>query len=49
MYRSWLARQPHRRYWDRWAMMALIGMCTGAVGYALYVVSGAVRGTQRGD
>eukprot|EP00878_Enallax_costatus_P009157 GHUV01009572.1.p1 GENE.GHUV01009572.1~~GHUV01009572.1.p1 ORF type:complete len:712 (+),score=175.93 GHUV01009572.1:218-2353(+) len=40
VYRKWLARQPHRRFWDRWAMMGFIGISTGLVAYSLYAVIG---------
>ena len=42
MYRKWLHRQPHRRGWDRWLMMGGIGVCTGLVAHALYVVGAYV-------
>ncbi|MEW5318605.1 MAG: hypothetical protein WDW38_009815 [Sanguina aurantia] len=38
MYRKWLARQPHRRYWDRWAMMGAIGVTMGLLAHLLYMV-----------
>ena len=28
--------QPWKRYWDRWLMMALIGLSVGAVAYFLH-------------
>lgn len=30
------ASQPWGRYWDRWLMMALIGIATGLVGFFLH-------------
>ncbi|WIA10530.1 hypothetical protein OEZ86_000660 [Tetradesmus obliquus] len=42
VYRRWLARQPHRRAWDRWLMMGSIGVTTGLVAYSLYVVINAL-------
>lgn len=36
VYRLWLSAQPWGRYWDRWLMMAAIGMATGAVGFLLH-------------
>ena len=35
LYRSWLARQPHGRTWDKWLLMALIGSCVGTVSFLL--------------
>ena len=29
--------QPWGRYWDRWLMMALIGVAVGLVGYFLHL------------
>ncbi|KAI7836469.1 hypothetical protein COHA_009686 [Chlorella ohadii] len=37
VYRHWLAAQPWGRYWDRWLMMALIGVAVGLVGYFLHL------------
>eukprot|EP00798_Chlamydomonas_sp_ICE-L_P007251 gene7251-362_t len=42
MYRKWLFRQPHRRLWDRWLMMGLIGTTTGLVGQLLYALIGGI-------
>ena len=36
VYRHWLAAQPWGRYWDRWLMMALIGVAVGLVGFSLH-------------
>jgi chloride channel 7 len=36
VYRHWLAAQPWGRYWDRWLMMALIGMAVGITGFFLH-------------
>ena len=36
VYRQWLAAQPWGRYWDRWLMMALIGMAVGVTGFSLH-------------
>ena len=38
VYRKWLARQPHRRAWDRWFMMGSIGMTVGLAGYLLDLI-----------
>lgn len=38
VYRAWLAAQPYARYWDRWLMMALIGMAVGLVGFSLHTL-----------
>lgn len=38
VYRKWLARQPHRRSWDRWLMMGSIGSATGLVAYFLHLL-----------
>ena len=35
LYRTWLARQPHGRTWDKWLLMALIGSCVGTVSFLL--------------
>ncbi|KAK9853352.1 hypothetical protein WJX84_009701 [Apatococcus fuscideae] len=35
VYRTWLARQPHRRKWDRWFMMGSIGVVVGGIGFML--------------
>ena len=42
VYRKWLARQPHRREWDRWLMMGAIGLSVGLVAYALAVLIGVM-------
>lgn len=36
VYRQWLGEQPHGRHWDRWVMMALIGITVGLVGFSLH-------------
>mmetsp|Transcript_13128 Transcript_13128/g.35103 ORF Transcript_13128/g.35103 Transcript_13128/m.35103 type:complete len:785 (-) Transcript_13128:79-2433(-) len=36
-YRKWLANQPHRRHWDRWLVMGLVGVSMGLLGHFLYV------------
>lgn len=38
VYRAWLAAQPYGRYWDRWLMMALIGVAVGLVGFSLHTL-----------
>ncbi|KAL4443355.1 hypothetical protein ABPG75_011092 [Micractinium tetrahymenae] len=38
VYRAWLAAQPYGRYWDRWLMMALIGVTVGLVGFSLHTL-----------
>ncbi|KAK9806419.1 hypothetical protein WJX73_004486 [Symbiochloris irregularis] len=37
VFRSWLARQPHKRQWDRWFMMGSIGVSVGLIGYLLFL------------
>ena len=36
VYRQWLSAQPWGRYWDRWLMMALIGLSIGVIGFFLH-------------
>ena len=36
VYRRWLSVQPWSRYWDRWLVMAAIGIAVGAVGFTLH-------------
>ena len=36
VYRQWLSAQPWGRYWDRWLLMAAIGITVGAVGFLLH-------------
>ena len=36
VYRRWLSAQPWNRYWDRWLLMAAIGIAVGAVGFTLH-------------
>lgn len=36
VYRDWLRGQPLELYWDRWAMMFLIGMTVGLCAYCLH-------------
>lgn len=36
VYRRWLSAQPWNRYWDRWVLMAMIGLAVGAVGFGLH-------------
>jgi len=36
VYRQWLSAQPWGRHWDRWLMMAVIGITTGAVAFLLH-------------
>ncbi|KAL4420883.1 hypothetical protein ABPG77_001224, partial [Micractinium sp. CCAP 211/92] len=38
VYRAWLAAQPYGRYWDRWLMMAFIGVAVGLVGFSLHTL-----------
>ncbi|PNW78323.1 hypothetical protein CHLRE_09g402051v5 [Chlamydomonas reinhardtii] len=47
-YRKWLARQPHRRSWDRWVMMGSIGVATGLVAHGLYVLISFFAGFKYG-
>jgi chloride channel 7 len=35
VYREWLQWQPHNRVWDRWLVMALIGMSVGLTSFLL--------------
>ena len=34
-YKQWLQRQPARLDWDRWLVMALIGITVGLLGFLL--------------
>ncbi|KAL4529321.1 hypothetical protein Ndes2526A_g04115 [Nannochloris sp. 'desiccata'] len=36
VYRRWLSAQPWNRYWDRWLLMAAIGIAVGTVGFTLH-------------
>jgi chloride channel 7 len=36
VYKNWLARQVWGRHWDRWVVMALIGVLMGIVGFTLH-------------
>ncbi|KAK9840815.1 hypothetical protein WJX81_006821 [Elliptochloris bilobata] len=36
VFRRWLAKQPHRRLWDRWFMMGSIGVTVALIGWALF-------------
>ena len=36
IYRRWLSAQPWSRYWDRWLVMAVIGIAVGTVGFLLH-------------
>jgi chloride channel 7 len=38
VYRQWLSAQPWRRYWDRWFMMAAIGIAVGITGFLLHLL-----------
>jgi hypothetical protein len=35
-YRAWLSMQPWNRHWDRWLLMAAIGITIGVVGFCLH-------------
>eukprot|EP00118_Oscarella_pearsei_P023455 m.281003 g.281003 ORF g.281003 m.281003 type:complete len:211 (+) comp40638_c0_seq6:27-659(+) len=35
-YKQWLRKQPRRLDWDRWIMMAIIGLSVGCVGVMLH-------------
>jgi len=35
VYQQWLQRQPARLDWDRWVVMALIGITVGLLGFLL--------------
>ncbi|KAG1669629.1 hypothetical protein FOA52_010789 [Chlamydomonas sp. UWO 241] len=40
-FRKWLYRQPHRRDWDRWVMMGMIGLSMGLVAnFLLSIING---------
>lgn len=41
VYRGWLSAQPWNRYWDRWLLMAAIGLAVGAVGFSLHFLISA--------
>jgi chloride channel 7 len=38
VYRRWLSAQPWNRYWDRWLLMAAIGIAVGTVGFTLHFI-----------
>ncbi|KAK2076390.1 hypothetical protein QBZ16_000915 [Prototheca wickerhamii] len=38
VYRQWLSAQPWQRYWDRWLMMAAIGVAVGVTGFLLHLM-----------
>uniref|UniRef100_A0A1D2A2N7 Chloride channel protein n=1 Tax=Auxenochlorella protothecoides TaxID=3075 RepID=A0A1D2A2N7_AUXPR len=38
VYRQWLSAQPWQRYWDRWIMMAAIGIAVGITGFLLHLL-----------
>ena len=38
MYTSWLADQPDQLAWERWMMMAIIGVVTGITGFLLHQI-----------
>jgi chloride channel 7 len=37
VYKNWLSRQVWGRHWDRWVVMALIGVLMGVVGFTLHL------------
>lgn len=39
VYKNWLSRQVWGRHWDRWVVMALIGVLMGVVGFTLHLFS----------
>ena len=38
VYTSWLAEQPDQLAWERWLMMAIIGVATGITGFLLHQI-----------
>lgn len=38
VYKTWLKLKPHRSEWDRWLMMALIGIVVGTVGFLMHQI-----------
>ena len=48
VYRAWLARQPHGRTWDRWAMMGAIGVSVGLIAYAMDTAIDVLGGLRYG-
>ncbi|XP_075069599.1 chloride channel protein C-like [Mixophyes fleayi] len=36
VYKTWLQEKPYRSDWDRWLMMALIGVVVGIVGFLMH-------------
>ena len=38
VYTSWLAEQPDHLAWERWLMMAIIGVATGITGFLLHQI-----------
>ena len=38
VYTSWLAEQPDQLAWERWLMMAIIGIATGITGFLLHQI-----------
>ncbi|XP_066434171.1 chloride channel protein C-like [Eleutherodactylus coqui] len=37
-YKTWRKLKPHRSNWDRWVMMALIGLVVGTVGFFMHQI-----------
>jgi chloride channel 7 len=48
VYRAWLAKQPHGRSWDRWAMMGAIGVSVGLLAYGLDTLIDVLGGFRYG-
>ncbi|XP_018425385.1 PREDICTED: chloride channel protein C-like isoform X1 [Nanorana parkeri] len=38
VYKTWLQENPHRSDWDRWLMMALIGVVVGILGFLMHQI-----------
>ncbi|XP_075684224.1 chloride channel protein B-like [Rhinoderma darwinii] len=38
VYKTWRKLKPHRSDWDRWVMMALIGIVVGTVGFLMHQI-----------
>lgn len=38
VYKKWLSQQVWGRHWDRWVVMALIGVLMGVVGFSLHLL-----------
>ena len=46
VYLTWLKQQPRRNNWDKWVMMALIGLLTGVTGFFLHQIIDVIADTK---